>query len=145
MTAAKRCTEALPAKWMIDSGMETDGDRVTDLIGSRCVDCGAVFFPRTPICDGCLSEDLREYRLPRAGVIYSYTVMHVGARGVSTPFGLAYVDLSDGLRVLARLAGEASDWEIDGPVSLTTVVVGTDPEGGPLLNFGFEPTGGDHD
>ncbi|MBO3748953.1 OB-fold domain-containing protein [Streptosporangiaceae bacterium NEAU-GS5] len=51
-------------------------DDLTYLVGSRCADCGAYFFPpvaggcRNPRCDG---QDLQETRLSRRGTVWSYT------------------------------------------------------------------------
>ncbi|MFH8992405.1 Zn-ribbon domain-containing OB-fold protein [Streptomyces sp. NPDC017940] len=46
------------------------------LLGTRCTECGAVFFPREDVLcrnPGCQSTGLREVPLSRRGHIWSYT------------------------------------------------------------------------
>ena len=46
------------------------------LLGTRCADCGTVFFPRAEgLCrnPGCFGRDLVEHRLSNHGKIWSYT------------------------------------------------------------------------
>ncbi len=43
------------------------------------------------------------------------------------PYGLALVDLDEGARVMARLAGEMESWRIGGRVRLSFVAAGEAP------------------
>jgi uncharacterized OB-fold protein len=51
------------------------------------------------------------------GRLYSWSTVHVSASR-PVPYTLGYVDLDDGLRVLAVLDGEAGELRMDGPVRL---------------------------
>jgi uncharacterized protein len=51
------------------------------------------------------------------GRLYSWSTVHVSA-SQPVPYTLGYVDLDDGLRVLARLDGDTSELRMDGPVRL---------------------------
>ena len=51
------------------------------------------------------------------GRLYSWSTVHVSASR-PVPYTLGYVDLDDGLRVLARLDGDPGALRMDGPVRL---------------------------
>jgi uncharacterized protein len=84
------------------------------LLGSRCTDCGTVFFPRTegfcknPACSG---DDFVEAPLSQRGRVWSYTDAqyqppppYIPAANPYVPFALAAVELPEGLVVLGQLA-----------------------------------------
>ncbi len=80
---------------------------VARLLGSRCTACGHVLAfqaPRCPLCRGPLAEA----RFGPDGSVWSATVVRVAVPGREPPYGLAYVDLDAGPRVLAhyRPAGD---------------------------------------
>ncbi|MGH9245449.1 MAG: Zn-ribbon domain-containing OB-fold protein [Acidimicrobiales bacterium] len=80
-----------------------DGDRFL-VAGMRCTTCR---FPTTerlvrcPICQG--STEPATFG-PR-GTVFSATVLRVPVPGRTPPYGLAYVDLDDGPRILAHVRG----------------------------------------
>ena len=74
------------------------------LIGGECAACGTRIFPLRDYCPGCGSaEPPRSTLLSETGTVFSYTVVHQAPSGWRTPYALAYVDLDDGVRVLAQL------------------------------------------
>ena len=82
------------------------------IVGSRCGDCGTAVFPAAPTCPGCHGE-MAPADLAPTGTVYSYSTVHAGA---DAPYTLAYVDLDDGVRLLARLDGAVG---IDDPVTVS--------------------------
>jgi uncharacterized OB-fold protein len=72
------------------------------LKGGACASCGALAFPKPGICSGCLSEDIEDAPLARDGVLYAFSVIHVGRRP-DLPYAVGYVDLADSVRVFAEL------------------------------------------
>jgi hypothetical protein len=61
-------------------------------------------FHRCPRC----GEEVGPERFGPEGAIWSFTVMHVAsAPGEEVPYTLAYIDLSDGPRMLVRIQGES--------------------------------------
>ena len=87
------------------------------LIGSRCTDCGCVFFPRTggegSFCrnPGCSGEGFEDVELSRRGVVWSYTDAqyqppppYIPVSDPFEPFALAAVELPEGLVVLGQVA-----------------------------------------
>jgi uncharacterized OB-fold protein len=83
------------------------------LIGMRCASCGTAAFPMREICSGCGRDDgLSEIELTGEGKLYSFSEVHVAPKGFATPYVIGYVDLADGVRVLAQVDGKAADLHI---------------------------------
>jgi uncharacterized protein len=85
------------------------------LHGQRCTDCGsrnAVARARCPDCRG----ELAPATYGPSGTVWSSTVVRIPVPGRTPPFALAYVDLAEGPRVLAHVAG------VDEPVPVGTSV-----------------------
>jgi uncharacterized OB-fold protein len=79
------------------------------LLGNRCQSCGKAFFPKRLICPHCFVDgSLQDVRLPRRGIIYASTVVHIiSPAGIKAPYAYGYVDLhEDGPRVFALFSGE---------------------------------------
>lgn len=69
---------------------------------------------------------MTEARFGPEGVVWSATVVRVPLPGRAPPYGLAYVDLDDGPRVLAHVQGETVP--IGARVRLRGVTRHGDPE-----------------
>jgi uncharacterized OB-fold protein len=111
------------------------------LRGSRCSACGTATFPIREFCAACNSDVLPEHvPLATDGTIYSYTVIHQAPAGRKTPYALAYVDLADGVRVLAQVDGAQEALHIGMPVSLRIGQVGA-VDGTALIGYTFAPSG----
>jgi uncharacterized OB-fold protein len=109
------------------------------LIGGRCKDCGAISYPRADVCTKCLSDGVEAMRLSSHGTLYSYSVVHQAPKGWNVPYALGYVDLPEGVRVLAHLDAKKSELVIDGRMTLSHGVVGSAADGTPLSTYTFVP------
>ncbi len=112
------------------------------LVAGRCKGCGALSFPKAPVCTECLGQDMATTHLAHRGKLYSYSVVHQAPKGWDVPYALGYVDLEDGMRVLAHIEGDAAGIGIDGPVALGVAKVGSDAQGAPLMSYVFKAAGG---
>lgn len=86
------------------------------LAGRRCRACAyplAYPWPRCPVCHGELAA---EHFGPR-GTVWAATVVRIPVSGRTPPYRLAYVDLDDGPRVLAHLAGTLAGQQAE-PVAI---------------------------
>jgi len=75
------------------------------LIGERCTDCGAAFFPRRAVCPRCGSKDLEECKLGEKGAVVSWTVVRNPPAGYEkyAPYVVALIELDDGVRILSQV------------------------------------------
>ncbi|WP_233887062.1 Zn-ribbon domain-containing OB-fold protein [Paraburkholderia flagellata] len=73
------------------------------LLGAKCADCEAPIYPVLTVCPQCGGRGFIAAPLPAIGTLYCYSVVHMGPKGVDTPYTVGYVDLSDGLRVFGRI------------------------------------------
>ncbi|RLE81981.1 MAG: transcriptional regulator [Thermoprotei archaeon] len=75
------------------------------LIGCKCTDCGAVYFPPRPLCIKCGSRKMKELKLSEDGVLINYTIIHYASREFKyqTPFIVGVVKLREGVKVLAQI------------------------------------------
>jgi len=76
-------------------------DVAKKLTGSRCTVCETHYFPPRGHCVVCRTgpERTEPIELDGSGRLYSFTNLHVGS---IAPCGVGYVDLEEGVRVLAR-------------------------------------------
>ena len=87
------------------------------LLGTRCRSCGEYFFPRRVICARCLSEDTEDCELSNHGTLYSFTFVHFPLFGSTNVehfagYGVGQVDLPEGPRIQAPLAGKQEDFRV---------------------------------
>jgi uncharacterized protein len=75
----------------------SDGPR---LRAGHCPGCAITAFPRPGQCPSCWGP-LEGTPLSGVGLLYSYSVVHVAA----APYAIGYVDVPEGARVFAHLAG----------------------------------------
>ncbi|GAA4901765.1 hypothetical protein EV188_109100 [Actinomycetospora succinea] len=73
--------------------------------GRRCRACAepvAYAWPRCPAC----GAEVEPADFGPLGTVWSSTVVRIAVPGHTPPYALAYVDLEDGPRVLAHVAGD---------------------------------------
>lgn len=65
---------------------EISGDGTVNLIGSKCLSCGELFFPEQAknICTHCQSNNLEKIKLDGHGTIMSFTVVEQKRQAVFT-------------------------------------------------------------
>jgi uncharacterized protein len=75
------------------------------LLTSRCIECGARFFPRRGICGACFCDALEDTVSAGTGLIYTFTIVRSKGPGYEgpVPYALGIVELDEGLRVEVNL------------------------------------------
>ncbi|MFC9553505.1 Zn-ribbon domain-containing OB-fold protein [Rhodococcus sp. NPDC056960] len=100
----RRAGSAVGGLPVADSRPVLDGDAV---LGSRCTVCRYPTAQQNlPWCPVCYSTT-EAARFPCTGTTWSSTVVAIPVGTHRPPFGLAYVDLDDGPRILVHLAEPA--------------------------------------
>jgi uncharacterized OB-fold protein len=115
-------------------------DQREKLSASCCAQCGSLAFPPAPLCSQCGSQQVMPAPLSEHGKLYTYSILHVGARGWSAPYVLGYVDLPEGVRVFSHIDGTAETLRIDMPVSLQIREPIKNAEDQDVLAFAFRPS-----
>ena len=87
------------------------------LLGSRCTACGEHFFPRRVICAKCMTEGTVDVALGPRGTLYSYTFVHFPLFGSMNMehmdgYGVGQIDLPEGPRIQAPLAGKQAEFRV---------------------------------
>lgn len=131
-------------------GWFTTGDEPR-LIGTRCADCGTVFFPRTTgVCRNpdCFSADLVDAELSRTGTVWSYTDAQYQppppymAAGEYEPFAIAAVELVDEAMVVLGQVAEGftvDDLEVGSAVELVIETLYVDDDGTDRTIYRWKP------
>jgi len=122
-----------------DKLVSVEADGKPALIGGRCAACSTLSFPRAEICPTCLSEKVEAIHLSSEGELYSYTVVHQASKNWNVPYVLGYVDLPEGIRVLAHIDASVSALVINQKVTLSLGVVGFDAAGAAVSTYTFVP------
>ncbi len=117
----------------------------SQLIGSRCHNCGEIFFPKkgNGICTNCQSRNLEEIKLSTRGKIYSYTVVMqrppVYYKG-SVPYAEGFVELQEGVRIQTLLTDcDFDEIKIGMEVEMIIEKLYEDEEGNEIITYKFKP------
>lgn len=90
---------------MSDPRPQVDTSDEPVVTGVRCRSCGHPMATSRPVCAAC-GGPVAEAAFGPAGSVYASTVVRIAVGDRTPPYALAYVDLDDGPRVLAHVAGE---------------------------------------
>jgi uncharacterized OB-fold protein len=87
------------------------------LLATKCLTCGEHFYPRRAICAKCMSEQTAAVELDARGTLYSYTFVHFPLFGSmnmehADGYGVGQIDLPEGPRVQAPLAGKQEAFHV---------------------------------
>jgi hypothetical protein len=77
-----------------------------NLIGSKCSECGKVFFPKRVICPECRRRGkLEDIKLSGKGKIYTYSVINTPTDEFKTlaPYVVAIIELEEGTKITSQI------------------------------------------
>lgn len=102
----------------------------SNVLGFRCTSCGYAGIDQLTRCPVCAGPSVSAEFGP-GGTVFAATVLRVPVPGRTPPYGLAYVDIDDGPRLLAHVA------EADTALAPGTRVVlsGCTEQGDPLVRL----------
>lgn len=130
------------------SYLQIDDSGDPSLVGSRCLECGAIIPGKRSVCACCSARDrMQSIRLGEHGKVYSYTIVRRSFPGVKTPFVAVVVDLEGGGSIQGTLLDvnpEPADIPYDMPVDVVYRDTGQrSPEGRPFTSYYFVPSKGE--
>ncbi|MBI4294679.1 MAG: OB-fold domain-containing protein [Chloroflexi bacterium] len=118
------------------------------LIGARCKSCGEFFFPKSfPTHNPtCKNRELEEVLLSRRGKLWSYTVHHYPppppfmAPKPFVPFGIASVELPEGIKVLGMTTDCVPEkLKIGTEMEMVVEKLYEDKDGNEVMGWKFRP------
>ncbi|MDZ7580252.1 MAG: Zn-ribbon domain-containing OB-fold protein [Deltaproteobacteria bacterium] len=97
-----------------------DGGRIT---GTRCKDCGRVFFPPRADCFQCLAADMEWFEVSGSGRLVSFSKLEYAPVGFQddVPYSIALLDYG-GYKVFGRIAAELPEAAIAVGMPMKTIV-----------------------
>ena len=122
-----------------------DPAQAPKLLGTRCDTCGEYFYPRRAVCAKCMSRKTSEVELDARGTLYSYTFVHLPLFGSTNMehadgYGVGQIDLSEGPRLQAPLAGKQAEFKV-GQALEGELAVLRDDGGTDIMIVRFRPVG----
>jgi uncharacterized OB-fold protein len=118
-------------------------DKEPQLIGSKCLACGELFFPKKDkgLCVHCQQKTLEEVKLSRRGKISSFTIVVRGPAGGfykgPVPYAYGAVHLSDGVELYSLFTGNLDGLKIGMDVELVIEKLCEDQEGNDIMTYKF--------
>ncbi len=108
------------------------------IMGSRCKECGLVFFPPRADCYKCFSSDMEWFEVTGNGKLMAYSKLKYAPIGFDEdlPYCIAVLDYGD-YKIFGRIASGIPDDEIKLGMEMKTEV-NTLPNG--QLNYVFHKT-----
>ncbi len=93
------------------------------IVGSKCKDCGLVFFPPRADCYQCLASNMEWFEVTGSGKLLTYSKLEYAPVGFENdlPYAIAVLDYGD-YKVFGRIAGDLADDEIQVGMEMKTVV-----------------------
>jgi uncharacterized OB-fold protein/acyl dehydratase len=89
-----------------DNGWWWEGIDEGRLLIQKCGECGALRHPPRPMCGKCQSTRWESVEASGRGVVHSYTVLHHPmVPGYEFPCPVGLIDLEEGTRIVANIAG----------------------------------------
>ncbi len=110
------------------------------LIGNRCLQCGAKFFPPRQVCGECRSTEFVSFQFCGRGELYSYTTIHQAPAGfeTQTPYLVGMIRLDEGPLVEAQLTdANAEHLRVGLRVEMVTRKLRAEGEAG-LIIYGYK-------
>ncbi|MCS4538400.1 MAG: Zn-ribbon domain-containing OB-fold protein [Thaumarchaeota archaeon] len=86
-------------------------NRYYRILGSKCKECSAEFFPPVYKCRKCNSEKLAEQEMPKEGKVMAYTLSRDIITGFEDqePMIIGLIELQNGVKMVAQIADASAD------------------------------------
>ncbi|MBW1680753.1 MAG: Zn-ribbon domain-containing OB-fold protein [Deltaproteobacteria bacterium] len=106
------------------------------VMGTRCLDCGLLFFPPRADCHRCRASNMEWFEVTGPGKLITYSKLEFAPMGFGddVPYAIAVLDYGD-YKVFGRIAKDVPEEEISVGMDMRTVVNRL-PDG--QLNYVFQ-------
>ncbi len=129
-------------------GMFAETPQGPRLLGSKCLTCGAPYFPKSAVCHNpdCSEQRIEDALFGPRGKLWSFAVQYYAPPAPVkydepfTPFAIGVVDLPEGLRVLGRVSiDDLKKVKIGMDVELVLDRLCRDADGNEVITWKFRP------
>jgi uncharacterized protein len=112
-----------------------------NLIGSKCSQCGKVFFPKRVICPECRRRGkIEDIKLSGKGKIYTYSVINTPTDEFKTlaPYVVAIIELEEGTKITSQIVDcDPEEIEIGDEVEVVFRKIRTEGDDG-VISYGYK-------
>jgi uncharacterized OB-fold protein len=93
------------------------------VMGTRCKDCGLIFFPPRADCYRCLAGNMEWFEITGKGKLITYSKLEFAPIGFQddVPYWIAILDYGD-YKVFGRIAGDLPEEDIKVGMEMKTAV-----------------------
>lgn len=112
------------------------------LIGSKCRECGCIFFPQREVCLNCGKRVLERVPLSKRGRLDTFTIVWQVPPGalVKAPYAIGRILLPEGVYVGSLLGGyDMEDLKVGIDMEIALKEISEDEAGDKLAAFIFKP------
>jgi len=133
-------------EWISEVPGTLAGKNLDDLhlLGTRCEQCGQVYFPSRRNCPHCLDDrSIKQIPLSDEGTLQTFVVASMAPPGYSVPHAQGYIDLTgEGPRIFSLLTdyGEPPNLKVGCMMSLKVIRLGRDRKNRVIVGYRFRPS-----
>jgi uncharacterized protein len=112
-----------------------------NLIGSKCSQCGKVFFPKRVLCPECRRKGkIEDMKFTGDGKIHTYSVIHTPTDDFKTlaPYVVAIIELEEGAHITSQIVDcDIDNVEIGDKVEMVFRKIKEEGEDG-VISYGYK-------
>ena len=114
-----------------------------NLKGTKCTNCGTIFFPRRDFCPKCRRAGIgkiEEYDVVRSGEVYTFSIIYdaPSANDMIKPYAVVMVKTDDGVMVTGQLVDVNID-DVKIGMRVRAVLRKLDADGAAgVIHYGFK-------
>ncbi len=112
-----------------------------NLIGSKCSQCGKVFFPKRVLCPECRRKGkIEDMKFTGDGKIHTYSVIHTPTDDFKTlaPYVVAIIELDEGAHITSQIVDcDVDNVEIGDKVEMVFRKIKEEGEDG-VISYGYK-------
>lgn len=112
-----------------------------NLIGSKCTNCGRVFFPPRVICPDCRRKgNIEDIKFSGKGKIYTYSIVRSPSSDfkIEAPYAVAIIELEEGAKLTAQIVDtDIDNINIGDPVEMVFRKISEDGDDG-VISYGYK-------
>lgn len=136
---------AAPKRKYIDDRWFRELEGKVLLVGTKCGNCGKMFFPAKEVCPDCFDGKLTEEPLSMRGRLHTFSRSDMGVEGIEVPYVFGFLDLPENIKLFGMIT-DCDPWDevlkIGMEMEVYIAPVRRDRAGNELVAYKFRPLKG---